>query len=97
MSAAEDFTLALMERLPRVTRIGENTQGVVSEALDRKLPNGWTFSVPNTVYRAADGKAFDATGIPPDIHVPVFADEDVAAGRDPVMEAALKKLLNHEP
>ena len=97
MSAAEDFTIALMERLPRVTRIGENIQGVVSEALDRKLPNGWTFSVPNTVYRTADGKAFDATGIPPDINRPVFADKDVAAGRDPVMEAALKMLLNHEP
>jgi hypothetical protein len=92
MSAAETFTQALMGRSPHVTRIGENTQGLFCDPLDRRLPNGWTFSLPNAAYRTADGVAFDVQGIPPDIAVPVFADEDVAAGRDPAIEAALAQL-----
>ncbi|WP_321471588.1 S41 family peptidase [uncultured Paludibaculum sp.] len=92
MSAAETFTQALMGRTPPVTRIGESTQGVFCDPLFRHLPNGWTFALPNAVYRGPDGQAFDVRGIPPDLVVPVFADEDVAAGRDPGMEAALRAL-----
>ena len=93
MSAAETFTQALMGRTPHVTRIGENTQGVFSDVLDRRLPNGWTFGLPNEIYRTAEGIAFDVQGIPPDISVPVFADEDVVLGRDPGMAKALQTLL----
>lgn len=93
MSAAETFTQALMERTPHITRIGENTQGVFCDVLDRHLPNGWVFGLPNAVYRTSDGRAFDVSGIPPDLVVPVFADDDVTAGRDPAMAAALHLLL----
>lgn len=48
--AGETFTQALMVRTPHVTRIGENTQGVFSDVLDRRLPNRGTFSLPNEVY-----------------------------------------------
>lgn len=92
MSAAETFTQALMDRTPRVTRIGENTQGVFCDALERHLPNGWTFVLPNAVYRTSDGKAFDVSGVPPNVAAPVFADENVSAGRDPAMAAALQLL-----
>jgi hypothetical protein len=95
MSAAETFTQALMSRGPRIIRIGENTQGVFCDPLDRHLPNGWTFSLPNAVYRTAQGTAFDVQGIPPDIDAPVFADEDVAAGRDPAMALAIQ-ILNYK-
>ncbi len=96
MSAAETFTEALMSRDPRVTRIGENTQGVFFDVLDRHLPNGWTFGLPNAVYRTPDGKAFDVTGIPPDVVVPVFADADVAAGEDPAMAKAFELLSRQQ-
>jgi hypothetical protein len=92
ISAGETFTQALMGRTPRVTRIGENTQGVFSDVLGRRLPNGWRFGLPNEVFRTPEGKTFDGDGIPPDIPVPVFADEDVAAGRDPGMAKALEVL-----
>ncbi len=92
MSAAETFSQALMQRTPQVVRIGENTQGVFCDVLGRHLPNGWNFFLPNAVYRAPDGRAFDVIGIPPDIEVPVFRDEDIAAGRDPAMEAAIHSL-----
>jgi hypothetical protein len=94
MSAAETFTQALMGRTPRVMRIGENTQGVFCDSLDRHLPNGWSFSLPNAVYRTAEGRAFDVRGIPPDISVPVFADDDVAVRGDPAMAEAMKQLTS---
>ena len=92
ISAGETFTQALMGRTPHATRIGESTQGVFSDVLARHLPNGWRFGLPNEVYRTPEGTAFDGSGIPPDIAVPVFADEDIAAGRDPGMARALQVL-----
>ena len=53
LSAGETFTMAMMNRTPRPIRIGENTQGVFSDTMDRTLPNGWTFFLPNEVYRTA--------------------------------------------
>jgi hypothetical protein len=94
ISAGETFTQALMGRMPHVTRIGENTQGVFSDVLVRKLPNGWVFGLPNEVYRTSEGIAFDGPGISPDIAVPVFAASDVASGKDPEMERALQILRN---
>jgi hypothetical protein len=83
ISAGETTTQALMGRTPKVIRVGEHTQGVFSDVLGRRLPNGWRFGLPNEVFRTADGRTFDGPGIPPDIAVPVFADRDLAAGRDP--------------
>jgi hypothetical protein len=92
ISAGETFTQALMGRTPHVLRIGENTQGVFSDVLGRKLPNGWNFGLPNEVFRTAQGTTFDGPGIPPDIIVPVFADDDIAAGKDPALAKALEIL-----
>ena len=92
ISGGETFAQALMGRTPKVIRIGENTQGVFSDVLVRRLPNGWTFGLPKEVYRTPDGTAFDGVGIAPDITVPVFADDDVAAGRDPGMAKAIEVL-----
>jgi len=92
ISAGETFTQALMGRSPHIVRIGENTQGVFSDVLGRRLPNGWRFGLPNEIYRTADGAIFDLVGIPPDIQVPVFADSDVAAGKDPPVATALRIL-----
>jgi len=91
VSAAETFTQALMHRTPRVTRVGENTQGVFSDVLGRTLPNGWRFGLPNERF-ITDGKTWDGPGIPPDVEVPVFAKADLAAGRDVALERALELL-----
>ncbi len=97
VSAAETFTMALMERKPRPIRVGDNTQGVFSDVLIRKLPNGWTFGLPNEEYLDRDGRSYDVYGIPPDIRV-----ETPPAPRavkqpnevDLALEAAVK-LLRH--
>ena len=95
ISAGETMTQALMGRTPKVIRIGENTQGVFSDVLFRSLPNGWHFGLPNEVFRTPEGKTFDGPGIPPDIAVPVFADRDLAAGRDPGLERARVELTRN--
>lgn len=92
VSAGETFAMALLDRLPHVTRIGRNTQGVFSDVLSRRLPNGWRFDLPNEVYLTSDGKAFDATGVPPDVQIGFFSPEDFRNWRDAALEEALKFL-----
>src|SRR5215813_13100041 len=94
VSAAETFTMALLDRHPHVVRIGTNTQGVFSDVLGRKLPNGWRFGLPNEIYVTKDGKAFDGTGVPPDIEVPIFPAEDLTNGRDSALDKALEVLAH---
>jgi hypothetical protein len=96
ISAGETFTQALMGRTPHVTRVGESTQGVFSDVLERRLPNGWRFGLPNEVYLTPDGKTFDGPGIPPEVDVPVFSARDIAAGKDPAMAKALAMLQSSE-
>lgn len=92
VSAGETFAMALLGREPCVTRIGLNTQGVFSDVLSRRLPNGWRFHLPNEVYLTSEGKAFDATGVPPDVPVSFFSPEDIRNGHDAAIQQALKFL-----
>jgi C-terminal processing protease CtpA/Prc len=96
VSAAETFTMAVLDRQPHVIRVGANTQGVFSDVLGRKLPNGWSLGLPNEVYLTKDGKAFDGPGVPPDIEVPVFSSEDLADGRDSALNKALELLVSKD-
>jgi len=91
VSAAETFTQALINREPAVTRIGQNTQGVFSDVLGRRLPNGWRFGLPNERF-VTNGKSYDGPGFPPTIAVPVFTPADLASGRDSAIEKALEVL-----
>jgi Peptidase family S41/Tricorn protease C1 domain len=92
VSAAETFTMALLGREPHVVRVGANTQGVFSDVLGRRLPNGWTFGLPNEIYLTKDGRAFDGTGVPPDVQVPIFPALDLTSGRDATLEKAMELL-----
>ena len=96
VSAGETFTMALMGRQPHITRIGENTQGVYSDVLVRRLPNGWRFGLPNEVFLTEQGKHFEATGVPPDIRIPVFPKADLEAGRDGALEKAIEIILGNK-
>jgi hypothetical protein len=92
VSAAETFTQALMGRRPAIARVGENTQGVFSDVLGRRLPNGWRFGLPNELFLDADGRSYDGPGIPPTVAVPTMMRADIAAGRDPALERAMGML-----
>lgn len=93
VSAGETFAQALMGRTPAPIRIGENTQGSFSDTLNRVLPNGWEFELPNEEYPTTrNGPTFDITGIPPQIRIPVFPPAEIAAGKDTAFAAAVKAL-----
>ncbi len=92
VSAGETFTMALMGREPRVVRMGLNTQGVFSDVLNRILPNGWRFRLPNEIYFTSDEKSFDAAGVPPDVRIPFFSPEDIQNGRDTALDKAIQLL-----
>jgi len=91
ISAAETFTQALMNRKPKVIRVGETTQGVFSDVLGRTLPNGWRFGLANERF-VTDGKSFDNVGIVPDVPVESFTPAARATGKDAAIEKALAML-----
>ncbi len=92
VSAAETFTMALLDRQHHVIRVGASTQGVFSDVLVRRLLNGWRFGLPNEIYLTQDGRAFDGAGVPPDIAVPIFSAEDLSNGHDSALDKALELL-----
>jgi C-terminal processing protease CtpA/Prc len=93
-SAGETFTQAMLGRTPAPIRIGGNTQGIFSDVLRRNLPGSTVvFGLPNEEFITAQGFSFDGLGVPPDICVPTFNEADLAAAKDPAMDAARKLLL----
>ncbi len=87
-SAAEIFAIS-MHRLPQVTIIGERTSGILSDILQKPLPNGWFVGLSNEVYLDTQGVSFEAVGLTPDIEVAVFRVSDIEAGIDPALNRAL--------
>ncbi|MFI9204637.1 S41 family peptidase [Streptomyces sp. NPDC053048] len=93
ISAGETTTQALMGRPSRPTRIGANTNGSFSDVLERRLPNGWMFGLPNEVFvEAGTGRSYDGEGIAPDVRTPVFTEEELTSGRDSALAEARKRL-----
>ncbi|WP_405495086.1 S41 family peptidase [Streptomyces sp. NBC_00096] len=92
VSAGETFTQALLERPGRTVRIGQPTQGVFSDVLDRTLPNGWELGLPDEQFLTRTGKTFDGSGIPVDRTTPVFTEEEFEARRDSAFTTALRLL-----
>lgn len=64
-SASEKFALASMS-LPHTKRIGSASEGAMSTTLDKKLPNGWDFTVSSEIYRDNTGKFYENIGVPVD-------------------------------
>jgi len=91
ISAAETFTQALMNRKPKILRVGETTQGVFSDVLGRALPNGWRFGLANERF-VTDGKSFDNVGIVPDVALESLTPAARATGKDAAVEKALAML-----
>ncbi|MEU8587715.1 S41 family peptidase [Streptomyces sp. NPDC048664] len=94
VSAGETFTQALMERPGRTVRIGQPTQGVFSDVMLRKLPNGMAAWLPNEEFLTRSGRTFDGTGIPPYLTEPVFTKKEFDKKRDSAFDAALNLLRN---
>lgn len=63
-SASETFVLA-SQNIENVVRIGSNTEGILSDVLSKRLPNGWEYGLSNEIYENVDGKNYEMIGIPP--------------------------------
>lgn len=88
-SAAEVFVLALLQH-PRLTLIGEPTHGILSDAMERHLPNGWFMSLSNEIYQAFDGELYEDDGIPPHVEIPFLDQSSREAGRDPMLDFVME-------
>lgn len=88
-SAAEIFVLALLQR-PGLTLVGEPTQGILSDTLERHLPNGWFMTLSNEIYRSFDGEHYEDCGIPPHVRMPFLGRKGREAGRDPMLDYVIK-------
>lgn len=86
-SAAEIFSLAMSE-LPQVTLVGTNSGGALSDALERKLPNGWSFSLSNQHYFSVDGTLLEGVGVSPDLERN-FDVENFLNGKDMLLEEVI--------
>ncbi|MFE9847051.1 S41 family peptidase [Streptomyces goshikiensis] len=91
-SAGETFTQALMDRPGRTVRIGQPTQGVFSDVLVRKLPNGMSLWLPNEELLSQSGRTFDGAGIPPHLTEPVFTAQEFDQSKDSAFFRAVKVL-----
>jgi carboxyl-terminal processing protease len=85
-SACEDF-VAPFKETHRGVLIGEPTWGSTGQPINTDLGNGMSLAVSTKRESFPDGSQFEGIGITPDIAVHASA-EDLAAGRDPVLEKA---------
>ena len=64
-SAADFMALASFE-IPHLKRIGSHSNGALSDALEKHLPNGWYFTTSNEMYLDNNGVYYESRGIPVD-------------------------------
>jgi tetratricopeptide (TPR) repeat protein len=95
ISAAENFALA-MRVLPHATLIGDFTSGVFADVYGDRLPNGWQFGVSYKLFVDPTGFCWEGIGVPMDLRI-INTPEDIAAGRDRVLEFALEFIERGEP
>lgn len=89
-SGGDVFALAIRQ-LPHVTIIGDNTNGIFSYQLEKKLPNGWRYSLSYQKYYSADMVCYEGKGVPADIKL-LNTKADLENGVDPLIVRALEVL-----
>ena len=87
-SGWEVFALA-MKQLPHVTIIGDDTNGIFSYQLEKKLPNGWRYRLSYQMYFSADMVCYEGRGVPVDIRL-LNRKCDIENGEDPLITRALE-------
>jgi C-terminal processing protease CtpA/Prc len=89
-SGGEAFALAI-KQLPQVTIVGEHTNGIFSYELEKKLPNGWRYSLSYQKYFSADMVCYEGRGVPADIEL-FNTKSDIETGIDPLIIRAIEVL-----
>jgi hypothetical protein len=78
VSAGESAALAFAA-LPHARLFGQPTRGILSDAIPKTLPNGWTFTLSVETLRTPDGEIVEARGVQPDVVVAAPASADPSA------------------
>jgi carboxyl-terminal processing protease len=94
-SAAEVFVL-MMRSLPHVTQVGETTRGILSGLLPKPLPGGLMVTLSHQTVRDADGRLFEATGVPPDEELALFPRGREATGLAEAIREVARRLARAE-
>ena len=89
-SAADVFAM-LMADLPQATLIGDHTNGIFSDMLEKKLSNGWKYSLSHQRYYSSARVCYEGKGIPVDVEIR-NTRADLDKGADPMVLKALELL-----
>jgi carboxyl-terminal processing protease len=87
-SATEIFAAGLQE-LGRARVFGARTAGAVLPSVVDRLPNGDSFQYAIADYVTPKGKRLEGAGVTPDVEIVPTRDQ-LLAGRDPVLDAAVR-------
>lgn len=90
-STGETFVLAMMQN-NNVKRVGDITGGALSDAVQRDMPNGWSYRLSIADVRDSKGINLDGIGIAPEYLIKNTKDE-LALKKDKALEKALQ-LIN---
>jgi carboxyl-terminal processing protease len=93
-SGGEAFALAI-KQLPQVTIVGDHTNGIFSYELEKKLPNGWRYTLSYQKYFSADMVCYEGKGVPADIEL-FNTRSDIEAGTDLLITRALEVLQSRK-
>lgn len=86
-SASETFAGSL-QSLRRARVFGRTTMGQAMPAVTKQLPNGDVLLYAIGNYITSTGRSLEGPGVVPDVEIPL-SPKALAAGRDPVLDAAL--------
>ncbi len=89
-SSAEDFAISLYQ-LPKVTTIGTNTSGMLSDMFGGNISNKISFTLSNQRYYTIDNKLLEDIGVPVKIEVK-NSKQDIENKTDPVIIKAIGKI-----
>ena len=89
-SGGEAFALAI-KQLPHVTIVGDHTNGIFSYELEKRLPNGWRYTLSYQKYFSAEMVCYEGQGVPADIEL-FNRKSDIEAGTDPLITRAIEVL-----
>lgn len=86
--SAGDHCALYLKELPYVKLIGENTNGIFSPMLGKRLPNGWEISLSDGQTVSAKRVNYEGRGVPVDLET-IHRHSDMVQGIDPGLNEAL--------
>lgn len=92
--SAGDHCALYLKELPYVKQVGENTNGIFSPMLGKKLPNGWEVALSNGQTVSSRRISYEGRGVPVDIEL-IHRQADLAQGVDKGLLSGLTFLGKH--